>query len=232
MNNLFLSNANLYYSRSVNTETGVIGIEDEERNHILNVMRHKISDEIYVTDGRGKIFQCIITNADKSLIGCKILKQSNYEQRFPNITFCIPMLRNSDRLEFALEKCTEIGITNFILYQARRSIGKRFNQKRIEKILISAMKQALLSWLPKVTYIESVEYINSLTAKKIIFDQNSKDFFDRDKIKSINNYLLIFGPEGGFTKNEMDSLSNSEEYYLVKNRLRTETAIIKVASLL
>lgn len=232
MNNLFLSDTELYYSQSVNADTELIVIDNEECNHILNVMRHKVNDEIYVTNGKGTIFQAQIINAAEKFAECKILKQFNYEQRFPNMTFCIPMLRSSDRFEFAIEKCTELGITNFIFYHAKRSIKKKFNQKRIEKILISAMKQTLLSWLPKVEYAKSAKEISSLPGREIVFDQKSKDYFSRNRIKSNTSYLLLFGPEGGLTEDEMDLLSDAERYCLAENRLRTETAIIKAASLL
>ncbi len=150
MDNLFLTNAELYFSQTVDSKTGLISIEGEECNHILNVMRHNLNDEIYVTDGEGKIFTCQITQIVKKSLEANIKNEFKYAERFPNITFCIPILRLNDRLEFALEKCTELGVTNFILYKAKRSVAKEFNQKRIEKILISAMKQSLLSWLPKV----------------------------------------------------------------------------------
>ena len=64
MDNLFLTNAELYFSQTVDSKTGLISIEGEECNHILNVMRHNLNDEIYVTDGEGKIFTCRITQID------------------------------------------------------------------------------------------------------------------------------------------------------------------------
>jgi 16S rRNA (uracil1498-N3)-methyltransferase len=232
MKNLILSNIELYYSSSFNLKSQIIKIEGEESNHILIVMRHKINDEIYVTNGLGKIFKCRISQVNKKIVEAKILDEFKYEERFPNTTFCIPMLRNNDRLEFALEKCTELGITNFIIYYAERSVGKKLNQKRIEKILASAMKQSLLSWLPKVKYYNSLGEIASEQGERIIFDQNSTQYFDREVLRSDENYFLVFGPEGGLTNQEVSCLSDSQKFNLADNRLRSETAIIKAASLL
>lgn len=232
MNNLYLTNAELYFSQTVDSKTGVISIEGEECNHILNVMRHNFNDEIYVTDGEGKIFTCQITQIVKKSLEANIKNEFKYAERFPNITFCIPILRLNDRLEFALEKCTELGVTNFILYKAKRSMAKGFNQKRIEKILISAMKQSLLSWLPKVSYANSIEEISSLLSDKIVFEQNSNLYFDHGILKSDKNYFLVFGPEGGLTDEEFSCLGASDKYKIADNRLRSETAIIKVASIL
>ena len=232
MKNLILSNIELYYSNSYDLKSQIITMDSEESNHILNVMRHQIDDEIYITNGIGKIFKCRISQVNKKIVETKILNEYKYEERFPNITFCIPMLRNNDRLEFALEKCTELGVTNFIIYQAKRSVPKKVNLVRVEKILVAAMKQSLLSWLPKILYINSCEVLAQLDGEKIIFEQSSHNYFSRDKIKTEMNYLFIFGPEGDFTADESDSLKSGIKYKLAENRLRTETAIIKAASLL
>lgn len=232
MTYIFLSNTDLYFSNSINSDSELIIIEDDECKHILNVMRHELNDELFITDGNGKIFKSIIVDKNKKSIECKILDKIEYKQKFSNITFCIPMLRIIDRLEFALEKCTELGVTNFILYKAKRSVAKAFNQKRIEKILISAIKQSLLSWLPKVSYANSVEEIASLPGEKIVFEQNSNLYFDNKIVKSNKNYFLVFGPEGGFSDEEVSFLDSSAKFKLADNRLRSETAIIKAASLL
>lgn len=232
MENLILSNIELYYYSSCDLESQIIKIDGEESNHILNVMRHQINDEIYVTNGLGKIFKCRISHFNKKNIGTKILDDYSYKEKFPNVTFCIPMLRNNERLEFALEKCTELGVSNFIIYQAKRSVPKKVNLVRIEKILVAAMKQSLLSWLPKIRYINSCNGLARLDGEKIIFGQSSNNYFSRDKIKAEMNYLFIFGPEGDFTTDEFNVLNPSIIYNLAENRLRTETAIVKAASLL
>lgn len=232
MENLILSNIELYYSSSCDLESQIIKIDGEESNHLLNVMRHQINDEIYITNGMGKIFKCRISQVNKKNIDTKILDDYSYKEKFPNVTFCIPMLRNNERLEFALEKCTELGISNFIIYQANRSVPKKINLIRVEKILVAAMKQSLLSWLPKIRYVGSMDELTQFDGEKIIFEQSSNNYFSRDKINSKMNYLFIFGPEGDFTADELDSLKSGIKYKLAENRLRTETAIIKAASLL
>jgi len=232
MENLILSNIELYYSSSYNLKSQIITIDSDESSHILNVMRHRMNDEIYITNGTGKIFKSQIVQINKKNIDAKILNEFKFEERFPNITFCIPMLRNNERLEYALEKCTELGVTNFIIYKAKRSVPKKVNLVRVEKILLAAMKQSLLSWLPKIRYVGSMDELTQFDGEKIIFEQSSNNYFSRDKINSKMNYLFIFGPEGDFTANELDSLKSSVKYKLAENRLRTETAIIKVAALL
>ena len=232
MESLILSDIELYYSKLVDLKSGLITIESEESNHILNVMRHGTNDEIYITNGEGKIFKSQIIETSKKNVISKIQKEYAYEEKFPNIIFCIPRLRSAERFEFAFEKCTELGVTNFIIYQAKRSVPKKVNLVRVEKILVAAMKQSLLSWLPKVKYINSLKELNLTKGEKIIFEQDSEVYFSRELLKPDMNYLLIFGPEEDFAPDELNSLTSSVKYNLAENRLRTETAIIKAAALL
>ena len=232
MDKIILSNVELYYSNAVESKSGIVLVDSRESSHILNVMRHRLNDEIYITNGEGKIFKCQIIQITKKNVETRILNENKFEEKFPNITFCIPILRNNARFEFAIEKCTELGITNFIIYKAKRSIAKGINQMRTEKILISAMKQSLRSWLPKVKYFNSILDIISLPGNKLIFEQNSNLYFDNKILKHDKKYFFVFGPEGGHTDEEFSCLDTSDKYKLADNRLRTETAIMKAASLL
>ena len=232
MSNTFLSNIELYYSNLIDRNSGLITVEGEEYNHIFKVMRHQSGDEIYLTEGLGRIYKSKIVEMGKNYLNAQIIQTFNYEERFPNITFCIPILRNTDRFEFALEKCTELSVTNYIFYHADRSVKKNVNQKRVDKILLAGMKQSLLSWKPKFDYVKALKDIFALTYDKIIFDQASSVNFDKEKIDKNNPQLLIFGPEGGFSDQEIQLFGDCQNYKLGENRLRTETAIIKAASLL
>ena len=169
MENLNLANIELYYSNQYDLKSQIITLDAEESSHVLNVMRHQIDDEIYITNGMGKIFKCRISQVNKKIVEARILDEFKFQQRFPNITFCIPLLRNNDRLEFALEKCTELGITNFIIYSAKRSVPKKLNLVRVEKIIMAAMKQSILSWLPKIRYASSLDELANLDEEKIVF---------------------------------------------------------------
>ncbi len=232
MKDLILSDIELFFSQLVDMKTQLITVESEEANHIVNVMRHRIGDEIFITNGKGKIFKNEILAINKKKVVVRIKHVYNFEERFSSITFCIPILRNSERLEFALEKCVELGVTNFIIYYARRSTPKKLNQTRIEKILISAMKQSLLSCLPKVECIDSMREIGFLQGVKVVFEHRATNYFSKSIIKSGTNYFFIFGPEGGLVPDELELLDTSWKCKLAENRLRTETAIIKAAALL
>ena len=228
----YLSNIELYFSSSISEDEKYLYITDDELHHCTKVMRNKIGDNLYATNGDGKIFKGTISSLSKDELIVEVVQVYNYENDLDRYTFCIPNLKNPERFKFAVEKCVELGITNFIFYPADHSISKKFNKERIEKIILSSMKQSLRAFLPKIIFLKSIEELITSTAEIILFDQLSelkiKDFqFDQNK-----NYFFIFGPEGGFSPKEYSTFEDVKKINLAQNRLRSETAIIKAASIL
>jgi len=225
-----LSNIELYFTpHSLVNEKQII-IKDEEYHHCINVMRNLVSDTLFVTDGEGKIYESEIYKIAENKLIAKIRKKSEFENKSNNIWFCIPVLKNPDRLKFAFEKCVELGITNFILFSSKNTISKNLKPQKFQKITLAAMKQSLRSFLPKINSATFNEIIK-LPGTKILFDQNVKKYFD-GKLNFVEPIYLLFGPEGGFDEDEIESVELSTRFNLAFNRLRSETAIIKCASLL
>ncbi|MDP3583175.1 MAG: RsmE family RNA methyltransferase, partial [Ignavibacteria bacterium] len=203
MQPVFLSDVELYFSDSV--FGNAIEITDEEFHHIKDVMRHKLGDEVFVTDGKGVIYKTEIERFDKKSLAARIISSTSYPNHLSNITFCIPRLRSADRFEFALENCVELGITNFIVFDSQRTVAKGEKLDRWQKILTAAMKQSLRSWLPNVKHCKTVKEITELDGKKFFFDQNAEQALPSilnsesankkaDEF-SINNCFFFFGPE-------------------------------------
>jgi 16S rRNA (uracil1498-N3)-methyltransferase len=225
-----LSDIELYYSDPDFIKNDRITLEGEEFHHSVNVMRNSVGDSIYITDGKGKIYNCEINEIDKNELKATIQSELEFENTTADIWFCIPVLKNPDRLKFALEKCVELGITNFILFTSKRTIPKKINTDKIEKITVAAMKQSLRAFLPNITSAKFEEVIK-LQGEKILFEQSAEKDFSSEIISSIPIYFL-FGPEGGFDESEINLIHTAHRYRLSTNRLRSETAIIKCASLL
>ena len=232
MNSVSLSNIELYYVVPQYINSTNIEIQKDEFYHIVKVMRHTTGDEIFVTDGKGKIYKTVIQDIHQNSIECEINQVFVNENKYANIIFCIPKLKSADRFEFALEKSVELGITNFIIYNAEKSISKTERLDRWQKILISAMKQSLRSYLPKIKLINSIKEIVLIEGKKIILEQNSANSIMDWQMNKNENYYFIFGPEGGLDKNEINIVEGSNIISLGSNRLRTETAIVSLASLI
>ena len=239
----FLSEVELYYSNQP-AVGNTISIEGEECHHITNVMRHKIDDILYITDGKGTIHKSTLSVIEKKKVIAAFTESIKYDNKFSNVWFCIPRLKSADRFEFALEKCVELGITNYIVFDSKRTVAKGEKIDRWEKILLAAMKQSLRAWLPKVQYVKSINETIKLNGTKILFDQNAQQTFQSFLSTlnsqpclpagrfSIHNYYFIFGPEGGFTNEECRMLNEEFALRLTESRLRSETAIVTAASLL
>ncbi len=225
-----LSNIELYYTPSELIRGDELILNDDEFHHSVNVMRNSVGDLLYITDGKGIIFKSKITSIVKNQLSAAIIEKKVFVNKADNIWFCIPALKNPDRLKFAFEKCVELGITNFILFTSSHTISKKANPEKYRKITLAAMKQSLRAFLPQIIQSGFDEIINS-DGVKFLFDQNAKINFDGKQNISQQAYYL-FGPEGGFDENEIESFSQENRFSLSSNRLRSETAIIKCASLL
>lgn len=232
MNPLNISNIELYYASPDSTGKNIIRITGDELSHIIRVMRHKTGDKLFVTDGKGRIYETIIMRISSDVIEAKINEEYTFENANNNIYFCVPKLKSADRFETALEKCTELGITNFIVFNSDRSIRKGNKSERWEKIIRGAMKQSLRSYLPSVTIIDSPDEITAREGQIILLSQESDRVFTREVIKEKANYYLVFGPEGDFSEREKKMFDRQHIYNLGHYRLRSETAIIKCASIL
>ena len=227
-----LSNIELYYSEPEKFSLDLVNIDGDEYYHIAKVMRHKIGDEIYVTNGRGKIYQTQLKSISKLEAKVEIKKEYSYKNKFKNVFFCVPKLKSHDRFEFALEKSVELGVSNFIVYNSKRSVGKGTKIERWRKITLSAMKQSLRSFLPTISEIKGLDEMTEMDAEIILFEQNAEKNIKELEIKPDRKYIFVFGPEGGLDQEELNLVSKNQIYNLAENRLRSETAIINAASIL
>jgi len=225
-----LSNIELYYTTSEFIESDRLILTGDEFHHSVNVMRNSVDDKIFVTDGKGSIYTSKITSVSVDHLSANIIERRVFENKAGNIWFCIPVLKNPDRIKFAFEKCVELGITNFILFSSKYTLTKKVKPEKFQKTMLAAMKQSLRAFLPQIVSA-SFNDIIKLDGHKILFDQNEKLEFE-GKVELNKSIYFLFGPEGGFDENEIESVDRENHFNLSANRLRSETAIIKCASLL
>ncbi|MCU0364469.1 MAG: 16S rRNA (uracil(1498)-N(3))-methyltransferase [Ignavibacteriaceae bacterium] len=225
-----LSNIELYYtSIELITEDNII-LTGDEFHHSINVMRNSVDDKIFVSDGKGTIYTAQIATVSVNHLSANIIERRVFENKAGNIWFCIPILKNPDKLKFAFEKCVELGITNFILFSSRYTLSKKVKPEKFHKTVLAAMKQSLRAFLPQI-HSASFTDIIKLDGHKILFDQNARIEFE-GKVELNKRTYFLFGPEGGFDINEIELVEQQNRFNLSTNRLRSETAIIKCASLL
>jgi 16S rRNA (uracil1498-N3)-methyltransferase len=227
-----LSNIELYYITPELIGSKTVEIRDDEYHHIIKVMRHTSSDEIYITGGNGKIFKTLIRDIHQNFVECEITQAISYDNKLANVYLCIPKLKSADRFEYALEKSVELGITNFIIFNAVNSISKTERLDRWQKILISAMKQSLRCYLPKIILVKSIQEIVQLEGEKIVLEQNADNSIIDWQPKANQKYYFIFGPEGGLDRREIEQVEKDSIFSMGTNRLRSDTAILTLTSFL
>ncbi len=207
-------------------------LPEEESKHCIRVLRLKQGDEILLTDGTGMFYQALIIHPDPNHCGVKILKETPDNFSFDysiNISVC--PTKNMDRIEWFVEKATEIGISEINFPLCRFSERKELKTNRLEKILISAMKQSGRATLPVLNEMISFEKLitQPFDGQKFIAHcyPEEKLILNAAYQKKSNVWILI-GPEGDFSKEEivLAKKNGFESISLGKSRLRTETAAL------
>ncbi|MGI8581633.1 MAG: RsmE family RNA methyltransferase [Chitinophagaceae bacterium] len=203
-------------------------LSEDTSKHIIKVLRMKNGEQLQLTNGKGKIITAQIIQGNKRATSVKVISTSNSPQRTSNITIAISLIKSNSRLEWFLEKATEIGVSEIIPLICERTEKQNFRHDRMKNILVSAMLQSQQAWLPILH--EPAKF------KEVIKDSTKQNKYiahciDEEKKLLINetinqSSITLIGPEGDFTKEEVDLAvtNNFIPVSLGATRLRTETA--------
>jgi 16S rRNA (uracil1498-N3)-methyltransferase len=227
-----------FYEENLPDSNQFILSEDTAR-HIVQVLRMKEGEQVMITNGKGQTLTAEIVLADKKKTEVKIKNKEFVCQPQPKISIAISLIKNANRFEWFLEKATEIGVSSIIPLLCKRTEKTHFREERMRTILISAMLQSRQVWLPELSVSKK---INEFLKNDLQYDQKFiahcleeekkelKDF----KLNNSSSKIILIGPEGDFTKEEID-LALENNYIPVslgETRLRTETAGMVAAVLL
>jgi 16S rRNA (uracil1498-N3)-methyltransferase len=207
-----------------------IKLNIEESKHCIKVLRLRKGDHVLLMNGRGSMFEAVIQIPDSKSCVLEILKEEKHRiGRSYNLTIALAPTKNIDRYEWFIEKSTEIGIDRIIPLICQHSERKDIKVERIEKILISAMKQSGQMFLPELTYPISFKELISkpFDGDKLIAHCDNGDKKDlKDSVTPGKDVLILIGPEGDFDGEEIKlALKNGFiPVSLGESRLRTETA--------
>jgi len=216
----------LFYSK-FNATNKLITINEIDSKHITRSFRKNIGDLIRITNGEGLLCEAEIVEKGKN-IKVKVISRIIHEPDKLSIHVAISPLKNISRFEWFVEKATELGISQITPVISRYSEKKKINKERLERIIISSMKQSNQCYKPIINDVEDyISFISNNNDEKILANMKTDNKLDKGFIKS-NNICLMIGPEGGFSDKEIIQAleSNVKEITLGKNRLRTETAAI------
>lgn len=221
----------LFYAYKV--EGDLAYLDEEESGHCTKTLRKKIGDVLSFTDGCGGMYEGKIVDISKKNCQLQILKKINQPENFNTKKFkihiAIAPTKNIDRLEWFLEKATEIGIDEISLILCQRSERKQVRLDRLEKIIVSAAKQSLKSHFPKINdLIKFKDFITKAQATHKSIAHCNTDNLPQFKnlIQGQEDLLILIGPEGDFSLDEVKWAKEKGfvEVGLGTSRLRTETA--------
>jgi 16S rRNA (uracil1498-N3)-methyltransferase len=213
-----------------------VPLHEDEYQHVVKVLRKKEREELFVFDGKGKLFDARIETIGKKEVIVHLVRLIEVEETArPALHMAIAPPKNIERFEWFAEKATEIGVDQITPIICKHSERRELRPERIEKVILSACKQSKHLTLPRlnavVPYESFLKSVNA-TSRKFIAYCNEKAVHLKDAYHGGFDVTVLIGPEGDFTREEV-LLAEQNEFELVslgKSRLRLETAGIFAAA--
>lgn len=213
-------------------------LPEEEAGHCLRVLRLGIGDEVMLTDGRGFFYQAVIAAATQKRCMVKIVSKTEQEPFWGgHLHLALAPTKNMDRMEWLAEKATEIGFDELTFLNCRFSERKVIKTDRIEKIVVSAVKQSLKARKPVVNEMTDFRKFmeRDFSGQKFIAHcyEGEKPLL-RDVLHPDEDAVILVGPEGDFSLEEVTLAMEKgfQPVSLGKSRLRTETAALVAVHLM
>lgn len=209
-------------------------LPESEAHHAKRVLRLTIGEQVFVTDGKGHLFEGILQAfTSKSAVVESLKPLPNLQKRSYKIELVVAPTKQIDRIEFLLEKAVEVGLDAFYPTMTFHSERRRIKLERLEKIALSAMKQSLKAEKPEIHDLISFEDFmqqNHFSGQKFI--AHCYDDLESHPLKECilpnQSYQFLIGPEGDFSKDEVEmAIQNGfTPISLGNQRMRTETAAL------
>ena len=208
-------------------------LNEEESRHAVRVLRVRLGDTLWLTDGRGNLYQTKVTGTDAKRCRVEVVHvESGYGQRGYRLTMAVAPTKNPERYEWFLEKAAEVGVDRIIPVESCHSERRTFKHERALRLLVSAMKQSAGAFLPELDELTSFREIvmRPCDGVKLIAhchtEGNRKTM--AECIAPGDHVLVLIGPEGDFSPEEvaLARANGFTEITLGNTRLRTETAAL------
>lgn len=221
-------------------------LDEAESKHAVRVLRLGVGDRVHLVDGRGGFYDAEIGDANPKRVVLRILAvQEKYQQRKHRLHIAIAPTKNMERLEWFLEKATEIGIDEITPLICDRSERREVKTERLEKVAVAAMKQSLKAYLPRINeavrfsaFIKGMPVGSANSSIAAQPDSGTKRFiahcdagekvFLSASVEPGDSVVILIGPEGDFSPSEISEALNANfiAISLGESRLRTETAAL------
>ena len=222
----------IYLDKKLNLDLDLI-LEKEDAHYLKNVMRLREGDNVFLFNSKDGEFKGEITSSDKKNTKVKLISKIENINKPGNISLIFSLIKSS-KLDYLIQKCTEVGVKSFSPVISEKSVAKNLNIQRIERIIKESCEQSNQLYVPAIHAVEKLEKkLKSLDKNSIVFftDINSSNKKIEEVLKNNKNreFYLLIGPEGDFSLKERDllkSMSNCISISLGQNILRSETAAV------
>jgi len=224
---------NIFYKPDISDDK--LLLDKHESHHCLNVLRYRRGDKVRIIDGKGGLYIAQIESEDPKACGVRIIsKHENFEALPYELHIAIAPTKSMDRFEWFIEKATEIGVSSITPIICQRSERRNIRMDRIVKVAVSAMKQSVKAYLPRIN--DPVDFSiwieQGHAGLKFIAHCMETPKKDIRTVELSDITHVFIGPEGDFTPDELlrAKQNNFESLSLGDYRLRTETAGMMVCS--
>jgi len=221
----------LFYNPNLDHSISQFVFDATESKHIVRVLRKKEGDELFVTNGKGYLFTIKILEANMKKCKVAIVSTKKKHQKMYWLHMVVAPTKMNDRFEWFLEKATEIGVNEITPIICERSERKVLKIERMERVIQSAMKQSLRTYLPKlnkaITFNDFME--KEYMGLKFIAHCGEEEKVDlKRRVAADKDVTILIGPEGDFSRTEINMAYDKGflPVFLGEARLRTETAAI------
>ncbi len=218
----------IFYAYAVSE--GTAHFSREESGHCLRVLRMRRGEKISFTDGNGNLYNGVIKGDDSTAMTASVTSVTRDAGHEYRLHIAISPVKNDDRLEWFIEKAVETGIDEITPLLCNRTEKKRIRKERLEGLILSAMKQSVRSYLPKLNEpLSFSEFIaGERTGKRLIAccDPGIERLMINSAFSPGEEVTILIGPEGDFTPEEVIQAVQHGfiPVHMGPNRLRTETA--------
>jgi len=227
----------VFYDSEINTETDFFSFDKDESRHIVRVLRKREGDKISIINGKGFLFESEIISASEEKCEVRIIDYSFFQPANYWLHLAVAPTKNNDRYQWFLEKATEIGIHEITPIICKHSERKIIKTERLEKTIISATKQSLRYYIPKLNNAKSFSDFIKSEKQGQLYIAHCGEFEKKNLAQEVvpnGKITILIGPEGDFSKDEIQSAISLgyKSVSLGNSRLRTETAAIYTTSVI